>query len=88
MKTDKTIKKELQNLVNNTYKKPHTNKKWFNGFKILVKNGIVQIEKNGIKTKKGFLYDDGAKDYYGNDWNLGALGNLIIRWENENLKAV
>lgn len=79
-----SIKSELKKLVKETLKSESTNPNWFNGFEIIVTGNIVQIEKNGIKSKQGFLYDRNAKDGQGYNWNLGALGNLVIGWEREN----
>lgn len=84
MNKDIEIKEKLEKLVEETYKKPTTNPDWFKDFKVVVKHGIVCVEKHGIKSEHSFIYDEGAKDYYGNDWNLGALGNMVINWNNKN----
>ena len=55
-----SIKSELEKLVKETLKSESTNPNWFNGFEIIVTGNIVQIEKNGIKSKQGFLYDKNA----------------------------
>ena len=83
--SDEEIKAKLEKAVEES-KKDAVNPNWFDGFVIKVENGIVSLEKDGIACTRKFSYDDGAKDYYGRDWNLGALGNLVIAWERENPK--
>lgn len=79
---DTEIKTKLISLVEEANKTAN-NPSWFNGFEIIVENGIVSVEKNNIKSKKCFIYEDKAKDGNGYNWNLGALGNLTIAWENQ-----
>ena len=84
---DISIKSKLNKLVEGTLKSEKTkNPNWFKGFQVIVKNGIVRIEKNNVISTHAFIYEDNAKDYNGYDWNLGALGNLVISWERENIK--
>lgn len=80
---DKNIKTKLEKQVQES-KKNAKNPDWFEGFNIIVEKGIVKLEKNGITTSQGFKYDENAKDGKGEDWNKGALGNLVVRWKNEN----
>jgi hypothetical protein len=59
-------------------------KKYYEGFKVNVKNGYVSVEKDGIESTHKFIYDADKKDGHGDDWNEGALSNLVHSWKHEN----
>lgn len=80
---DNKIKSKLEQYIERSKKKAK-NPKFFDGFKVKVNKGIVQVEKNGITSKAAFKYDSDALDGKGNDWNEGALGNLIGKWNAQN----
>ena len=81
---DKNIKTKLEAQIEKI-KKNAKNSSFYNGFNVVVKNGIVRVEKNGIISKSGFQYDEGATtENTGGNWNLDAIGNLIQKWNNEN----
>lgn len=69
---DKNAKKELNSVMSRS-------KDYYDGFKVRVSKGYVSVEKNGIKSKKSFIYNEKDKD-----WNSGALSNLVQRWKWEN----
>ena len=71
--------KEKMNALMEEDKKNAKNPNFYDGFKIVVQDGVVKVEKNGIISKTGFKFD---KDEI--DWNSGALGNLINKWNTEN----
>lgn len=73
---DNTIKTDLENYMKN--------KDFYEGFTVNVKNGIVTVEKDGKESSHAFSYTKGQKDGKGEDWNEGSLGNLVLRWNQEN----
>lgn len=83
--SDENIKSKIQKSIEQS-KKTAKNPKFYDGFDVVVKDGIVKVEKDGKLSKTGFKYDDGATDDKGEDWNTGALGNLIQKWNIENPK--
>lgn len=83
--SDENIKSKIQKSIEQS-KKTAKNPKFYDGFDVVVKDGIVKVEKDGKLSKTGFKYDEGATDDTGEDWNTGALGNLIQKWNAENPK--
>lgn len=82
--TDNKIKSKLETAIKEKQARAK-NPKFYDGFNIVVKDGIVKVEKDGILSSKGFQYNPEAKTgNTGADWNADALGNLITRWNNEN----
>lgn len=90
-KLEKVLNEEIVNddVIKNrleTYIKKYPNH--YENVNVLVNNGVVKLEKDGKVTKKAFIYDDGAVDNKGNDWNECAFGNLMISWKNQVEKEV
>lgn len=77
-------KKEKENNIKSKLENYMKNHDVYDGFKIKVDNGRIKVEKNGIESSRSFIYSDGKKDEKGEDWNEGALGNLVIAWNREN----
>lgn len=73
---DTNAKEKLENYMKG--------KKYYEGFKVNVKNGYVSVEKDGIESTHKFIYDADKKDGHGDDWNEGALSNLVHSWNHEN----
>jgi len=73
---DTNAKEKLENYMKG--------KKYYEGFKVNVKNGYVSVEKDGIESTHKFIYDADKKDGHGDDWNEGALSNLVHSWKHEN----
>ena len=81
---DRDIKTNLEAQIEESKKKAK-NPNFYDGFNVVVKNGIVKVEKNGILSKSGFQYNKGATtENTGANWNIDAIGNLINKWNNEN----
>lgn len=73
---DTNAKEKLENYMKG--------KKYYEGFKVNVKNGYVSVEKDDIESTHKFIYDADKKDGHGDDWNEGALSNLVHSWNHEN----
>lgn len=77
--SDSSIKNSLETYINST--KYYKDKK----LTISVEHGFVTGKIDGKDIEGGFRYKPGAKDGHGDDWNEGALGNLVVRARQQGL---
>lgn len=81
---EKNIDSEIKNKLTAYMEKyPAT----FGKYSVNIENGRVSLEKDGKKYSRSFRYKDGVKDGSGDDWNEGALGNLVVYARQEDKEA-